>query len=102
MDDLAAAAHGFVGADLAAICNEAAMAALRRHISNTRGDAARTTMCNSAATESAATRTQLPGTAAFKQQDAALRVTLNDFRVAETRVQPSAMREVGLEVQAHW
>ena len=32
MDALAAAAHGFVGADLAAICDEAAMAALRRII----------------------------------------------------------------------
>ena len=33
IDALAAAAHGFVGADLAAICQEAAMAALRRVIS---------------------------------------------------------------------
>ena len=32
VDALAAAAHGFVGADLAAICDEAAMAALRRVI----------------------------------------------------------------------
>lgn len=32
IDTLAAAAHGFVGADLAAICDEAAMAALRRVI----------------------------------------------------------------------
>ena len=32
IDALAAAAHGFVGADLAAICDEAAMAALRRVI----------------------------------------------------------------------
>lgn len=32
IDALAAAAHGFVGADLAAICQEAAMAALRRVI----------------------------------------------------------------------
>lgn len=29
---LAAAAHGFVGADLAALCNEAALAALRRAV----------------------------------------------------------------------
>ena len=29
---LARAAHGFVGADIAALCNEAAMAALRRHV----------------------------------------------------------------------
>ena len=32
IDALAAAAHGFVGADLAAVCDEAAMAALRRII----------------------------------------------------------------------
>ena len=34
IDALAAAAHGFVGADLAAICDEAAMAALRRVIAS--------------------------------------------------------------------
>lgn len=39
-------------------------------------------------------------TTEVSQQDRAadLRVTLADFKVAETRVQPSAMREVGLEV----
>ena len=34
IDALAAAAHGFVGADLAAVCDEAAMAALRRIIAS--------------------------------------------------------------------
>lgn len=34
IDALAAAAHGFVGADLSAICDEAAMAALRRVIAS--------------------------------------------------------------------
>ena len=34
IDVLAAAAHGFVGADLAAVCDEAAMAALRRIIAS--------------------------------------------------------------------
>ena len=34
VDALAAAAHGFVGADLAALCDEAAMAALRRVIAS--------------------------------------------------------------------
>ncbi|XP_008786500.1 calmodulin-interacting protein 111 [Phoenix dactylifera] len=32
IESLALATHGFVGADLAALCNEAAMTALRRHI----------------------------------------------------------------------
>ncbi|KAK9807627.1 hypothetical protein WJX72_004612 [[Myrmecia] bisecta] len=55
---LAAAAHGFVGADLTAL--------------------ARQSSTSDGGTE--------------------LRVTLDDFRVAETRVRPSAMREVALEV----
>lgn len=33
LESLASATHGFVGADLAALCNEAALSALRRYIS---------------------------------------------------------------------
>lgn len=196
---LAAAAHGFVGADLAAICNEAAMAALRRHIKTAGGDAESTAAHDTTARQSAGLKKQSPGSTIFaspannthssgavtalrtprdpvpasqntgsvimqesvtqqpasqnladnmhdssslalatptphqqdryqqqeasqqrctedtpaasvdenaiplikqaeQDQTAALRVTLADFRVAETRVQPSAMREVGLEV----
>lgn len=164
IDDLAAAAHGFVGADLAAICNEAAMAALRRHISALKGSVNRPSAAESpsAANRSAGrpaansapavnshpaadsptaakslsaanspsasmripaaeTASPLDGSAQpagslasqkaqpnqhdnaatqhTEQVNAAeLRVTLADFKVAETRVQPSAMREVGLEV----
>ncbi|KAJ6798888.1 calmodulin-interacting protein 111 [Iris pallida] len=36
LQSLASATHGFVGADLAALCNEAAMVALHRHIKSTR------------------------------------------------------------------
>lgn len=62
--ELADAAHGFVPADLGALCNEAALAALRR----------------------------------VRQGGAELHVTPQDFAVAETRVRPSAMREVAVEV----
>ncbi len=68
---LAAAAHGFVGADLAALCNEAAMAALRRVIA--------------------------AGPDALGREEG-LVVGLGDFQVAETRVKPSALREVAVEV----
>ncbi|GAB4820356.1 hypothetical protein N2152v2_007402, partial [Parachlorella kessleri] len=72
--ELADAAHGFVPADLAALCNEAALATLRRvqqQLSAERGTGA-----------------ALEG----------LCVTWADFAVAETRVRPSAMREVAVEV----
>ena len=59
-------AHGFVAADLAALCNEAAMVALRRVLSHS------------------------SGTGAI--------VTLADFRAAETRTRPSAMRELAFEI----
>ncbi|KAK9825828.1 hypothetical protein WJX81_000622 [Elliptochloris bilobata] len=69
---LAAAAHGFVGADLAALCEEAALVALRRAV--------------------AAKRAGKPLSN--------LQVTAADMRAAQTRVRPSAMREVALELPA--
>lgn len=71
VDELADAAHGYVAADLAALCSEAAMTALRRVVaSNVRG-------CGS---------------------EALCRVTLADFQAAETRTRPSAMRELAFEI----
>ena len=67
--ELADAAHGFVAADLAALCSEAALIALRRVV------------------------TAQPGGAPPVRC-----VTLADFAVAETRVRPSAMRELAFEV----
>jgi len=66
-------AHGYVGADLAALCSEAALSALRRAVS--------------------------PGPAAGDAAgDGDLVVTAADLAAAETRVRPSAVREVALEV----
>ncbi|KAL4451363.1 hypothetical protein ABPG77_009435 [Micractinium sp. CCAP 211/92] len=71
VDELADAAHGYVAADLAALCSEAAVTALRRVVaSNIRG-------CGS---------------------EALCRVTLADFQAAETRTRPSAMRELAFEI----
>ncbi|XP_029442719.1 ATPase family protein 2 homolog, partial [Rhinatrema bivittatum] len=70
---LADAAHGYVGADLAALCKEAGLNALRRVL----GDLA-------------------------KPQDSevagSVMITLNDFLQAMNDVRPSAMREVAIDV----
>ncbi|XP_056295103.1 ribosome biogenesis protein SPATA5 [Pseudoliparis swirei] len=71
---LAAAAHGYVGADLAAVCKEAGMRALRRAL---------------AASSPPPSDEQLTGT---------VTVTLQDLQWAMTVVKPSAMREVAIDV----
>ena len=67
--ELASAAHGFVAADLAALVSEATLCALRRAVasSNVGGSS-------------------LPR-----------RGRLTDFKLAETRTRPSAMRELAFE-----
>ncbi|GLI62588.1 hypothetical protein VaNZ11_005262, partial [Volvox africanus] len=72
---LAASAHGFVSADLAALVDEAAMCALRRRVA---GGA--------------------PGRSHGEDDEPALEVTLEDFKTAETRVRPSGLREVAIEI----
>lgn len=94
MEALATAAHGFVGADLAALVNEAAMSALRRHISRTRSQKAE--VLSETSTMSAPSTQSLKGSS--PQEESGLVVGVEDFAVAETRVGPSAMREVALEV----
>ncbi len=71
LDAVAAAAHGFVGADLAALAREAAMAALRR-----------------------VDALDAQGAAALET----LRVTPADFEAARRDVTPSAIREVFTEI----
>jgi transitional endoplasmic reticulum ATPase len=76
LDRLAEITHGFVGADLAALCREAAMVTLRR-ISE-----------------------DIPLEAEFIPYDllARLEVTMDDFVEALTEVEPSALREVFTEI----
>nr|XP_057908781.1 ATPase family gene 2 protein homolog A [Doryrhamphus excisus] len=70
---LADAAHGYVGADLAAVCKEAGLHALRRAIGSSNQP----------------TDQQLTGK---------VTVTLTDLQRAMTLVKPSAMREVAIDV----
>ncbi|KAJ9544127.1 hypothetical protein OSB04_023834, partial [Centaurea solstitialis] len=79
---LAMTTHGFVGADLASLCNEAAFVCLRRCI----GD------------ESFASSNRHPDDDASSCSDKNLSVSLEDFEKARIIVRPSAMREVILEV----
>ena len=77
-DDLARTQHGFVGADLAALVREAALAAVRRHLAGADVDLV------------AESPRLLEG----------LFVTRDDFETAKRRVRPSAMREILVSIPA--
>ena len=76
MEHLAHVTHGFVGADLAALCREAAMSCLRRFMP-----------------EIDFARVQIPYESLMK-----LEVVMDDFTAALREVEPSAVREVLVEV----
>ncbi len=78
ISELADKTHGFVGADLEALCREAAMACLRRMI-----------------TENSIDIGDLPA-----DQIASLEVSSEDFLSALNEIEPSAIREVFVEVPA--
>ena len=78
LDELADRTHGFVGADLAALAREAAMAALRRLMKEGKIDFEVETIPKEVLEE--------------------LRVTRRDFYEALKMVEPSALREVLLEI----
>lgn len=81
LDRLAAVTHGFVGADLQALCREAAMVCLRRLLPRIDFSAA-----------------QIP-----YDELASLRVSKDDFQAALHEVGPSAIREVFVErPNVHW
>ncbi|XP_058263191.1 ATPase family gene 2 protein homolog A isoform X3 [Hemibagrus wyckioides] len=73
LQELADVAHGYVGADLAAVCKEAGLHALRRVLSST------------------------PGISDNDLMDR-VKVTTSDLQLAMTQVKPSAMREVAIDV----
>ena len=71
LDDMARRTHGFVGADLAALCREAALQALRRVLKKTSVD---------------------------QMDSGSIRVGLPDFTGAFREVEPSALRETVISV----
>ncbi len=81
LQDMARRTHGYAGADLAALCREAAMSALRRLLP-----------------ELGAGEDGIP-TAKLE----ALKVERADFEDCLTEIQPSALREIAVEVpDVHW
>jgi AAA family ATPase len=76
--ELSSSAHGYVGADLGALCKEAALLALHRAFAN---------------------NAQSSG-AVFSDTDAlpAFEVTLSDLKLAMRGIRPSALREVAVDV----
>jgi transitional endoplasmic reticulum ATPase len=76
LGELARTTHGFVGADLAALVREAAMDALRRNVS----------------------RVELADDQIPAQVLEQITVTASDFANARKRIQPSAMREIMIQV----
>jgi len=81
LDEIAEITHGFTGADLAALCREAAMSALRRVLP----------------------KINLEGGVIPSEVFDELKVTKEDFLEALKGIQPSALREVYVEVpEVHW
>jgi transitional endoplasmic reticulum ATPase len=76
LGEMARITHGYVGADLAALCREAAMSALRRLLPDVDFDEAR-----------------LPA-----EKLATLKVERADFENCFAEIQPSALREIAIEV----
>ncbi|CAH9062289.1 unnamed protein product [Cuscuta europaea] len=129
---LATATHGFVGADLAALCNEAALISLRRHInfktssvdsyaksltqngcSNRHvevveeSELRKVNMERSSSITGACILSDIWNGENVNEMSAAykriLTVTVDDFESARFKVRPSAMREVIIEVpKVNW
>jgi len=125
IESIALATHGFVGADLAALCNEAALSALRCYISVKENSTQQLghpgcsfDKCNSQDTEDPSSLSSSFSQLTMSSDDVAcmkgsnikssesyddtneipLLVTIKDFDKAKTKVRPSAMREVILEL----
>ncbi|XP_075638574.1 calmodulin-interacting protein 111 isoform X3 [Castanea sativa] len=113
---LATVTHGFVGADLAALCNEAALVCLRRYVKfkHSCHDLHSSTLCkgwSDGVSSDIQSSFCLKGTIPKISdnimdgidEECRLRVTFEDFERARMKVRPSAMREVILEVpKVNW
>lgn len=99
--ELAACTHGFVGADLKSLCNEAAFAALRRYVNweQKSSNAPSTALSTSASIQLKNSSPDIMDSEPSPSMRMEVTVTMQDFEVAKTRVRPSAMREVGCFTQ---
>lgn len=97
---LAATTHGYVGADLAALVNEAAMGALRRHIHLKQRQHQQVPGADALPSQQQQPlqQQQQPHLLQQQQQPASLCVCWEDVAAARLLVKPSALREVAVEV----
>jgi len=101
---LAAAAHGFVSADLAALVNEAALCALRRAVGGSRGALAATVTHTTTVAagpgsgDGSATAIATTSSSSTSSSSSKLSVDWPDFQTAQARIKPSALREVAVEL----
>ena len=93
LDEVAKATHGYVGADLKALCREAAMAAMKRHTQRDVADMLGSLSLNHPATDSISASPPLLSTNA-----ASLQLTYADFLTALPLVRPSSMRSITLDI----
>jgi SpoVK/Ycf46/Vps4 family AAA+-type ATPase len=87
IQSISAKAHGFVGADLRALCQEAGMVSLRRSLPRQTGSGNRD-----------GASTAITSTTTSASTVSAANITLDDLHLALGRITPSAMREVAVEV----
>ncbi|KAK7336417.1 hypothetical protein VNO77_16958 [Canavalia gladiata] len=136
IEHLATVTHGFVGADLAALCNEAALICLRRYANfkkiydscsdnpteqSTLVDSATSSIDHSGASTSSVSDMSVASSLVLPscmmgttseimeinpdngEEKQILKVSFEDFQKARTKIRPSAMREVILEVpKVNW
>ncbi|XP_021807874.1 calmodulin-interacting protein 111-like isoform X2 [Prunus avium] len=106
VQDLANATHGFVGADLAALCTGASLDCHERHVKYKYShDYLHQTSISHEEISVHVKGTNANGDNFLNgiEEECVLKVTFEDFEKARMRVRPSAMREVKLEIpKVNW
>ena len=95
VDEVARVTHGYVGADLKALCREAAMAAMKRHTQRDVTDMLGALSLDHGTTTS--TNASAPP-APLPSDASSLQLTYADFLVALPLVRPSSMRSITLDI----
>ena len=95
LDEVAKVTHGYVGADLKALCREAAMAAMKRHTQRDVADMIGSLSLNSTAI---APISASASPLSLSSDTTSLQLTYADFLIALPLVRPSSMRSITLDI----
>ncbi|KAF9196123.1 Spermatoproteinsis associated protein 5 [Haplosporangium sp. Z 11] len=97
VENLASISHGYVGADLAAVCREAGLKTIHRVMSK-QSTVPATDLQESFQSLSISEPPKAGSVVPIEQEEEELLVSAVDMRLAMTNVKPSAMREIMIEV----